>query len=159
VQQPTALGYETAIEQQLTKLEFAQGNRVWEVYIRKTPPMDIGFVFSGMGFWDEIRGVLVLSPNLNEISSIEFLDQKETPGLGARIEEQWFKGQFNGYTIDWDQPIQDRIVFGQQNNGKAIDAITGATQTTMALERILNTELAEFRTIYQQKNLGQSTRN
>jgi len=155
VPNPTPTGYEEALDEHLKKLEFAEGDRLWQIFIRVDAPHDVGFVFVGMGFWDVIRGVLVLSPDLQHIKNIEFLDQKETPGLGARIEEEWFKGQFEGYRIDWDAPEGEKLEFGEEREGEEISAITGATQTSMALERILNRELSSFREIYRKKNIDQ----
>ncbi|MDD2240406.1 MAG: FMN-binding protein [Kiritimatiellae bacterium] len=108
----------------------------------------VGYTFGGMGFWDRIKGIVVLSPDLQSIRNIQFFDQKETPGLGARIEEPWFTEQFKGLQIDWDNPRGDRIVVGatpDPDPKNRVDAITGATQTSMALMRFLNDELAQIR--------------
>lgn len=107
----------------------------------------VGFEFSGMGFWDRITGIMVLTPDLGTVVNIQFLDQKETPGLGARIEEPWFTGQFTGLEIDWEAPPGARIVIGASPKSDAknrVDAVTGATQTSIALMRLLNAELERF---------------
>ena len=104
----------------------------------------VGFVAGGKGFWDRIECVVVLSPDLEKILNIQVLDQKETPGLGARIEESWFTRQFEGLKIAWDAPEESRIVIGTSPSDNApneVDAITGATQTSMSLMRFLNDEL------------------
>jgi Na+-transporting NADH:ubiquinone oxidoreductase subunit C len=91
---------------------------------------------------------MVLAPDMSRVMNIQFLDQKETPGLGARIEEGWFVDQFKGVPIAWDQPVDKRIIVGQAPNPAAknrVDAITGATQTSLALMRFLNSELETFR--------------
>lgn len=113
----------------------------------------VGFVAGGMGFWDRIECIVVLSPDLQKILNVQFLDQKETPGLGARIEEPWFTDQFKGLAVAWDAPAERRIVVGANpapNAANEVDAITGATQTSMALMRFLNDELAAFRSQYSQ---------
>jgi Na+-transporting NADH:ubiquinone oxidoreductase subunit C len=119
------------------------------VYRRTTPGQEsLGFEFGGMGFWDRIDGILVLTPDLQTVLNVQFLDQKETPGLGARIEEPWFTDQFKGLQIDWDNPRGNRIVVGatpDPDPQNRVDAITGATQTSMALGRFLNDELALIR--------------
>ncbi len=151
----TPTGYEQALEENLDDYEIVKSGRVWHVYISKNEPKRIGFIFRGMGFWDVIEGIMVLSPDLDTIYNVRFLDQKETPGLGARIEEEWFVGQFQGYPIAWDDPVNARITFGGRSpkEGKRIDAITGATQTSMAVERILNSELQAFKELYESENL------
>jgi len=111
----------------------------------------VGFVAGGMGFWDRIDVVLALTPDLHTILNVQVLDQKETPGLGARIEEAWFTDQFKGLSVAWEAPAESRILVGANpapNAANEVDAITGATQTSMALMRFLNDELAAFRAAY-----------
>lgn len=91
---------------------------------------------------------MTLSSDMSKVINIQFLDQKETPGLGARIEEGWFTDQFKGVLIAWDQPSDKRIIVGPAPNPNAknrVDAITGATQTSLALMRFFNSELESFR--------------
>ena len=111
----------------------------------------VGFVAGGMGFWDRIDVVVTLAPDLQKILNVQVLDQKETPGLGARIEEAWFTDQFKGLSVAWEAPAESRILVGANpapNAANEVDAITGATQTSMALMRFLNDELAAFRAAY-----------
>ncbi len=74
------------------------------------------------------------------------------PGLGARIEESWFTDQFKGLQIDWDNPAatasSSRLPDPDPKN--RVDAITGATQTSMTLGRFLNDELDRIRSQYSQ---------
>jgi Na+-transporting NADH:ubiquinone oxidoreductase subunit C len=151
VNEQNAQGYERAIRDNLDVTNLSADGREWVVYTRKIAPHDVGFIFQGVGFWDVIRGVAVLTPDLGEIRRIAFLDQKETPGLGARIEESWFREQFEGYRLRWGR--RDRLIaFGEEppDGGKKVEAITGATQTSLALERILNQELQSFFKVYKQ---------
>lgn len=111
----------------------------------------VGFVAGGMGFWDRIDVVLALTPDLHTILNVQVLDQKETPGLGARIEEAWFTDQFKGLSVAWEAPAESRILVGANpapNAANEVDAITGATQTSMALMRFFNEELDAFRAAY-----------
>jgi len=111
----------------------------------------VAFFFSGMGFWDRISGIIVLTPDLSKIVNLRFLDQKETPGLGARIEEPWFTNQFRNLTIDWQAPADRRLVIGAVSQSEVhnrVDAITGASQTSLALNQILNRELELFRQVF-----------
>jgi Na+-transporting NADH:ubiquinone oxidoreductase subunit C len=151
IETSTGEAFENAITANIEKKELKSSSGTMQLFISKNEPREIGFVFTGIGFWDRISGILVLNADLNEIRSIEILDQKETPGLGARIEEEWFKEQFKSIPIDWSKPAASRIVFGKTAlNGKVINGITGATQTSAALERILNSELERFIQTYKQ---------
>ena len=111
----------------------------------------VGFVAGGMGFWDRIEAVVVLSPDLQRVLNIQFLEQKETPGLGARIEEPWFTDQFKGLQVAWSAAKDQRVLVGTSpadNAPNEVDAITGATQTSMALMRFLNEELDLVRPLF-----------
>ncbi|MBD3321001.1 MAG: FMN-binding protein [Chitinivibrionales bacterium] len=120
-------------------------NREWELFYRTDGRDEVGFIFTGMGFWDRITGILVVSSDLQEIRDIKFLSHKETPGLGARIEEKSFTDQFENLPIDWDAPLAEHIIIGPGDTPNTVDAITGATQTSMALMNMLNEELNAFR--------------
>ncbi len=144
-----AEAFQWAVDAHLQATDIPDGSGTRRVYRRTTPGQEsIGFEFGGMGFWDRIDGIIVLTPDLRQVLNIQFLDQKETPGLGARIEEPWFTDQFKGLQIDWDSPTDRRIVVGASPVPDArnrVDAITGATQTSMALGQFLNEELARIR--------------
>ncbi len=151
VQAATAEAYENAVNEAIEKDSIAAEGRVFEVFRRRGDAPQIGFVFSGLGFWDRIEGIVVVSPDLGRIVNIQIMEQKETPGLGARIEEKWFTDQFKGLTIAWDKPADQRIIVGASANPNAqnrVDAITGASQTSLALMKMLNTELDAFRKAY-----------
>lgn len=139
--------FQQAIDDNIGYEQIVYQGRAWDVY-KQRDTGNIGFVFSGTGFWDRISGIVVLSSDLSKIMNIQFLDQKETPGLGARIEESWFTDQFKGIFIAWEQPVDKRIIVGPSPIPGAknrVDAITGATQTSLALMRFLNSELEAFR--------------
>lgn len=149
--------YQQAIDANIITETLASDAVSFITYFKKdSAAADVGFVFSGMGFWDRIEGILVLKNDLSEVVNIQFLDQQETPGLGARIEEKWFTNQFRGLHIDWNGLPDQRLIIGSavapgaQNR---VDAITGASQTSMALEKLLNDELNRFRTVYTEYQL------
>src|SRR3990172_7314699 len=143
----SADAFQKAIDDNISYEQIAYQGRAWDVYTQKDTG-NTGFVFSGTGFWDRITGIIVLSSDLSKVMNIQFLDHKETPGLGARIEEGWFIDQFKGISIAWDQTVDKRIIVGPAPIPSAknrVDAITGATQTSLALMRFLNSELETFR--------------
>lgn len=118
----------------------------------------------GTGFWDLIEGRLALSPDLKTITGLVFLAQKETPGLGGRIMEPAFTDQFSREArrragldpLRAEPPTAPDRPFLYIGRGtptgpadprydRSVDAITGATQTSLAVERFLNTDLRRFR--------------
>jgi Na+-transporting NADH:ubiquinone oxidoreductase subunit C len=144
--------FQKAVEQNLVESTLGEGTQQRKMYKRITPGQEsVGILVGGMGFWDRIEAVLVLTPDLKQVLNLQFMDQKETPGLGARIEEPWFTDQFKGRTVDWAAAKDARIVVGASPDPGAqnrVDGITGATQTSMALMRFLNEELELIRSLY-----------
>ncbi|RZB35981.1 MAG: Na+-transporting NADH:ubiquinone oxidoreductase subunit C [Desulfobacteraceae bacterium Eth-SRB2] len=151
VSDESAKAYAQAISEHIELKAITDGNRIRNVYRRIDPENPaIGFDFGGMGFWDRIDGIIVFTQNLEKIINIQFFDHKETPGLGARIEEKWFTDQFKGVAIAWNKDASDRVIIGRATGTKPdnqVDAITGATQTSMALKRFLNAELERIRAL------------
>ena len=105
------------------------------------------FPVGGPGFWGPIQGMVGVSPDATKVLGIAFHKHSETPGLGGRITEDWFENQFAGLLL---HPIEgDRKIFYLRPEGTAkapneLDAITGATNTSSAVEDFLNDELDYF---------------
>ena len=78
-----------------------------------------------------------LDPSLKQVLGVTFVQHNETPGLGARISETWFKHQFRNAQGPFGLvPETARAKSGEMN------AITGATITSTAVCDMLN-ELLE----------------
>ena len=105
------------------------------------------FPVGGPGFWGPIYGMVAVDPKASQILGISFYKHSETPGLGGRMTESWFTDQFAGLKLE---PInEDRKIFflrpaGTPQGPNDLDAITGATQTSRAIETFLNQELKRF---------------
>ena len=66
------------------------------------------FPVGGPGFWGPIYGMVAVDPSASKILGIAFYRHSETPGLGARMTEDWFTNQFVGlplYPIEGDKKI------------------------------------------------------
>ncbi len=99
--------------------------------------------FSGPGLWGTITGVIGVTPDLSEIVGLDIISQSETPGLGGRIGESWWKAQFTGERIPAGR-IDVAAGSGRGDKDKAngkVDAVTGATITSNAMESIINKTL------------------
>jgi Na+-transporting NADH:ubiquinone oxidoreductase subunit C len=92
----------------------------------------------GAGLWGEIQSVVGVEKDLRTLTGIEFIKQNETPGLGGRITESWFKEQFRGKR--WPLSV---VPEGNPAGDQQFQAITGATNTTNGIRDILNTRLAK----------------
>jgi len=112
------------------------------------------FPFSGIGFWAEIRGYIAVDSALKKTVGMKVIAQTETPGLGGRIEEPFFAKPFaDGLDITPPAAGKSYLYMGTPGSkpepgtaqyGRTFDAITGATQTTLAMSRMLNEAVAGF---------------
>ncbi len=101
----------------------------------------------GPGFWGPIYGMVGISPDATRVLGIAFIKHSETPGLGGRITESWFTDQFKDlplHPIEGDQNIFYLKPEGTGKTANELDAITGATNTSSAVETFLNQELDNF---------------
>ncbi|AMW32602.1 FMN-binding protein [Fervidobacterium islandicum] len=101
--------------------------------------MIYAILFSGSGLWGNISGVLAVNSDVSKVVGIDFISQSETPGLGGRIEENWFKEQFrNESIVDGKVGVSTTKVPDSKDDGQ-VDAITGATLTSKSIEKIIAT--------------------
>ncbi len=101
----------------------------------------------GPGFWGPIEGLVGVTPDAAKVIGLAFTKHNETPGLGGRITEDWFSSQFKSlplYPIEGGQNIFYLTPEGTQKKPNELDAITGATNTSSAVEVFLNQELDYF---------------
>ena len=93
------------------------------------------------GLWGEITATVGFDSNLESFVGLEVLDQNETPGLGGRIGESWFKEQFRG-----KRPPLGTVPEGDPTDTNQFQAITGASYSTAAIQDIMNTSQEFART-------------
>jgi Na+-transporting NADH:ubiquinone oxidoreductase subunit C len=119
------------------------GERVYRAYDDQGNPVAYAFPIGGKGFWGRIDGLLSLNNDLNEINGIVFTQNVETPGLGARITEKWFRDQFRGIKLPAQPNDGTYVIVSKHHAGKEnrVDAITGATMTSGLLEKFLNEDI------------------
>ncbi len=70
------------------------------------------------------------------VTGVKILSQQETPGLGAKIEEKSFLGQFAG-------KIPEKVML--KKDGGAIDGVTSATISSRAITDAIRNRIDEFR--------------
>ena len=103
----------------------------------------IGYVFltEGQGYAGPIKILCGVDAKIKRILGIEIIESTETPGLGARINEAWFKDQFKGLNVN------KGIVYlkGKPKKDNQIEAITGATISSKSVTNILNKAVKDLR--------------
>lgn len=91
---------------------------------------------AGPGFQDTIRLLYGYLPTKRQVSGMEILESRETPGLGDKIyKDLAFVANFESLSID---PEIRAIKKGKPKAANEIDAITGATISSKAVVRIIN---------------------
>lgn len=102
-----------------------------------TPPVVLRVAVKGCarGFAGPIE-VIVGIDSKGIITGIEILNHRETPGLGARITENFFLNKFKG------KQLGDEIKI--KADGGKIDAITGATISARAVSEGVEAALTLF---------------
>ncbi len=103
----------------------------------------IGYAFpvEGPGLWGTMFGYAAVNAEGTELLGLDIPTHSETPGLGGRIEEPWFKDQFRH--IPLKPPGENSFIFKPAPNGN-LDAITGATQTSEAVRKVVTEDTARF---------------
>lgn len=109
----------------------------------------IGYAFPlfGPGFWGPVYGMMAVDPELKKVIGIAFYQHSETPGLGGRITEAWFENQFKGKLLS--PPGEKKRYFhlvppGTSKAENEVDAVTGATGTSRAVERLIDKNLKDY---------------
>jgi Na+-transporting NADH:ubiquinone oxidoreductase subunit C len=110
-----------------------------------------GFPMRGKGLWGTISAFGVISADLQRMIGIDFTEQVETPGLGARITESEFKYFFRNLDLSGffksGRELAPVIMIKQKNRSNVeestneLQAITGATQTVDGVLKMVNTDL------------------
>jgi len=127
--------------------EYDPGYKI--VYIHKKDGQPDAYVIpiEGYGLWDIIKGYIALDTDLNTVKGISFYEHKETPGLGARVTEDWFKDNFKGKKIldDSGQLKSITVVKGKADGGAhKVDGISGATLTGNGINEFLLSDLQRY---------------
>ena len=104
----------------------------------------IGWVVdaSGMGFIDKIRMVIGLPPACDTILGVKVIENVETPGLGNKIVEESWAGQYAG--LDATEEVK-LLKSGADKDNNEIDAITGATWSSKYVTDIVNDVMTRIR--------------
>ena len=113
-------------------------DKVYLGYDQAGNPMGYAMDHGGFGFQDIVTVIFGYDADAGQVLGMKVLKQSETPGLGNKIEEMPFVGEFNGV----DAPIEG--VKPDRNTGDShqVDMITGVTISSKAVVRIINERIA-----------------
>ena len=96
----------------------------------------------GYGLWGTLYGYISIEDDFNTVSGIEFYDHKETPGLGAEVDNPKWKAQWRGKKIYKDNQVNLSVIKGKVEEGDSdssykIDGLSGATITSRGVSNMV----------------------
>lgn len=116
-------------------------SEVYKLYDKNAQLIYYAFLAQGDGYQGKIKLLAIIDPDLKTLGGIEVIDLVETPGLGARIQEDFFKDQFKKLNIlPLIEYIKDKALKDNQ-----IVTISGATISSKAVVNILNQRINSIR--------------
>jgi Na+-transporting NADH:ubiquinone oxidoreductase subunit C len=99
--------------------------------------------------WGDVMGVLAVNQDVTRTLGLEIIEHNETPGLGGRIDEPWFKEQFRNEKIENGTITVDIRSAGSgdtDHENATVDAVSGATLTSRYMQDIITAEIELIRT-------------
>ena len=104
----------------------------------------------GYGLWGILYGYLAISNDLNTIVGLEFYEHKETPGLGAEIDNPAWKALWNGKKLFDEEGnllievIKGKVAANDMESTYKVDGLSGATLTSNGVTNLLAFWLGEL---------------
>jgi len=106
------------------------------------------FEIRGKGLWGSMQALVSTTVDLRTILDFDIVNQHETPGLGARIEEDWFLSQFRDRLFvvnpDAEEDVSQSFEFIAETqtpeNERQLRRVTGATITSDSVIKMLRDE-------------------
>ena len=98
----------------------------------------------GYGLWGTLYGFVAVQSDYNTIIGLGFYEHKETPGLGAEVDNPNWKAIWNGkelYDESGDvaiQVIKGPVDSGTPNAEHKVDGLSGATLTSRGVSNLMN---------------------
>jgi Na+-transporting NADH:ubiquinone oxidoreductase subunit C len=97
----------------------------------------------GVGYQSALYGYLALAADTTEVLALKFYEQGETPGLGSRIQDPSWEALWPGKQA-FDEAGAVSVGVGGSDSASQVDAISGATRTSMGVDRLIRFWLGEF---------------
>ena len=96
----------------------------------------------GYGLWGTLYGYISIEDDFNTIAGIEFYDHKETPGLGAEVDNPKWKNLWPGKQIYQNGEVSLTVIKGKVANDDKdaqyeIDGLSGATITSRGVTNMI----------------------
>ena len=153
---------ETAYAENITEVSVPAGNgATLPLYESRAGGRHLYIIpVSGSGLWGPVWGYVAVEGDWNTIAAVVFDHKGETPGLGAEITTPKFTGQFTGKKLfEGSQLVGITVLKGagaSRGNDHAVDAISGGTITSRAVENMIRATLAEYKSYIEKQRNNES---
>lgn len=128
-----------ALTERKPDVDPAKLERVYLGYDEAGQPIGFAVVASGPGFQDNVKLIFGYNPRTEQLSGMKLIDQRETPGIGDRVEKDLeFVAEFVGPRA----PLEAVKPGRGKDNPHAVDTITGATISSRAVITMINKRIA-----------------
>ena len=114
--------------------DVTQKGDVYELRDASKKLLGYAFLCTGHGYQSELKVLAAVDASFATIMGIEVLEAAETPGLGTRVAEGWFKKQFAGKRADGSITYTK----AQPSGDAQIQAISGATISSRSVVDLVN---------------------
>ena len=96
----------------------------------------------GYGLWGTLFGYVAIEEDFNTVAGLEFYEHKETPGLGAEVDNPRWKALWPGKKVYKDDKvflsvIKGKVQTGDVNSNYKVDGLSGATLTSRGVNNML----------------------
>ena len=128
-------------------------NNIYTIYESHINKKVTGYAIpiAGKGLWGTMYGYFAIEPDAETVKGITFYRHKETPGLGAEVDKDWFKNNFVGKKLvdDKGSLVSIEVVKGYVSNTDPagihkVDGISGATITGKGVTTFLKSDLQKY---------------
>ena len=97
----------------------------------------------GYGLWGTLFGYIALEGDFNTVSGITYYEHKETPGLGAEVDNVDWKKSWIGKKIYQNNQVALTVIKGKVANDDPsksykVDGLSGATITGRGVSNMIN---------------------
>ena len=96
----------------------------------------------GYGLWGTLFGYISIESDFNTVAGLEFYEHKETPGLGAEVDNPKWKALWPGKQLYKNNEVALEVIKGKVSEGDTnlaykVDGLSGATITSRGVTNMI----------------------